>query len=85
MINIDNVSDMSRGAMTFMAMYENTQESLKWSSNVWDGDCRDDEKILCNRFPLKHEVRERGRGEMLYENIPKPKCHRWKTCKRKYN
>ena len=31
-------------------------------------DCRDDDKILCNRCPLKHEVQERGRDEMLYEN-----------------
>ena len=31
-------------------------------------DCRDDEKMLCNRCPLKHEVRERGRGEIIYEN-----------------
>ena len=31
-------------------------------------DCRDGDKMLCNRCPLKHEVRERGRGEMLYEN-----------------
>ena len=31
-------------------------------------DCRDGEKMLCNRCPLKHEVQERGRGEMLYEN-----------------
>ena len=31
-------------------------------------DCRDGDKMLCNKCPLKHEVRERGRGEMLYEN-----------------
>ena len=35
-------------------------------------DYRDGEKMLCNRCPLKHEVRERGRGEMLYENAFNP-------------
>ena len=35
-------------------------------------DCRGGEKMLCNRCPLKHEVRERGRGEMLYENASDP-------------
>ena len=35
-------------------------------------DCRDSDKMLCNRCPLKHEVRERGRGEMLYENAFDP-------------
>ena len=35
-------------------------------------DCRDGDKMLCNRCPLKHEVRERGRGEMLYENAFDP-------------
>ena len=34
------------------------------------GDCRDGDKMLCNRCPLKHEARERERGEMLYENVP---------------
>ena len=34
------------------------------------GNGRDDEKFLCNRCPLKHEARERERGEMLYENMP---------------
>ena len=33
-------------------------------------DCRDGDKVLCNRCPLKHEVRERGRGEIIYENVP---------------
>ena len=32
----------------------------------------DSDKILCNRCPLKHEVRERGRGEMLYKNTFEP-------------
>ena len=35
-------------------------------------DCRDGDKMLCNRCPLKHEVRERGRGEMIYENVFDP-------------
>ena len=34
------------------------------------GDCRDGDKLLCNICPLKHEARERERGEMLYENVP---------------
>ena len=29
---------------------------------------RDGDKLLCNRCPLKHEVREVERGEMLYKN-----------------
>ena len=58
--------------MSLFARYENTQKSLKWPLNVWDGDCRDSEKIMCNRCPLKHEVRERGRSEILYENVFKP-------------
>ena len=63
---------MPRDEMTLIARCYNTQKSLKWSSNVQDGDCKDGEKILCNRCPLRHEIRERGRGEMLYENMPKP-------------
>ena len=35
-------------------------------------DCRDGEKMMCNRCPLKHEFRERGRGEILYENVFEP-------------
>ena len=35
-------------------------------------DFRDGDKMLCNRCPLKHEVRERGRGEMIYENVFDP-------------
>ena len=72
MINRGNVLDIPRDAMTLLARYDNTQKSLKWPSNVQDRDCRDGDKRLCNRFPLKHEVRERGIGEMIYENIPKP-------------
>ena len=62
---------MPRDAKTLLARYDNTEKSLKWSSNVGDRDCRDGDKILCNICPLKHEVRERGRGEILYENMPK--------------
>ena len=49
MINRGNVFDITRDAMTLIARYDNTQKSLKWSSNVRDGDCRDGDKILCNR------------------------------------
>ena len=35
-------------------------------------DCRAGDKMLCNKCPLKHEVRERGRGEMLYEDVFEP-------------
>ena len=69
MINRGNVLDMPRDEMTLLARYDNTQKSLKSSSNVQDGDFRDGDKILCNRCPLNHEVQERGRGEMLYENM----------------
>ena len=72
MINIEYVLDMPRDVMTLIEMYDSTQGSLKRSSNVRDGDCRDGDKMLCNRCPLKHEVRERGRSEMLYENVFKP-------------
>ena len=34
------------------------------------GNGRDGDKLLCNRCPLKHEARERERGEMLYESMP---------------
>ena len=36
------------------------------------GDCRDGDKMLCNRCPLKDEVQERGRGEIFYENTFHP-------------
>ena len=72
MINKGNALDMPKDAMTLFAKYENTEKSLKWSSNVQDGDFREGDKIMCNRCPLKHEVRERGRGEMLYENTFEP-------------
>ena len=48
MINKYYDLDMPRDAMKFMAMYDITQGSLKWSSNVRDGDFKDGEKILCN-------------------------------------
>ena len=35
-------------------------------------DCKDGDKMLCNRCPLKHEVRERGMGKTLYENAFDP-------------
>lgn len=37
--------------------------------------CKVGEKILCNRCLLKHEGRESGRGEMLYETITEPEHH----------
>ena len=85
MINKDYDLDITRDAMKFMAMYDSTQGSLKWSSNVRDGGCRDGGKILCNKCPLKHDVQERGRDKILYENMPKPKRRHQKTCKNKYN
>ena len=57
--------------MRLILRYDNTQKSLKWSSNIRDGDSRDSEKILCNKCPLKYEFRERGRSEMLYKNMLK--------------
>ena len=63
---------MTRDAMTLFARHDTSYKSQKWSSNVRDGECRDGDKMLCNRFPLKHEVRERGRGEMIYENAFEP-------------
>ena len=72
MIKRGNVFNMPRDAITLFSRYENTHKTHKWFSNVWDGDCRDGDKILCNRCPLKHEVRERGRGEMLYDNAFEP-------------
>ena len=59
--------------MTLFARHETSYKSQKWSSNVWDGDCRDGDQILCNRCPLNYEVREIGRSEILYENAFKPK------------
>ena len=35
-------------------------------------DFNDGDKMMCNRCPLKHEVRERGRGEIIYENAFNP-------------
>ena len=72
MVNRGNVVLMARDAMVLFARHDTSYKSHKWSSNVRDGDCRDSEKILCNKFPLKNEVRERGRGEMLYENAFEP-------------
>ncbi len=46
---------------------------------------RDGDKLLCNRCPLKHEARERERGEILYKNMANRKHYRRKTCMEKYN
>ena len=43
------------------------------------------DKLLCNRCPLKHEARERERGEMLYKNMRDWKHGRQRTCEKKYN
>ena len=58
---------MARDAITLFARHDTTYKSQKWSSNVYDGDFRDGDKMLCKRCPLKHEVLERGRSEMIYE------------------
>ena len=46
---------------------------------------RDGDKLLCNRCPLKHEARERERGEIPYKNMANRKHYRRKTCMEKYN
>ena len=63
---------MERDEMTLFARHDTTYKSHKWSSNVQDGDCRDGDKMMCKKFPLKHEVRKRGRSEMIYKNAFKP-------------
>ena len=45
MINIEYDLNMPRDAMTFMAMHDSTQGSLKWPSNVRDEDYRHDDEI----------------------------------------
>ena len=52
--------------------YDTAYWTQKQPSNVRFWDCRDSEKMLCKKFPLKHEVRGRGRDEMLCENAFKP-------------
>ena len=44
-----------------------SHKSRNASSKVKERGDRDGDKLLCNRCPLKHEARESGRGEMLYE------------------
>ena len=48
-------------------------------------DCRGSDKMLCNRCPLKHEFRERGRAEMIYENMLDTNTVVRENCKYKYN
>ena len=55
--------------MKVISSHVTTHRSWNDPSNVRDGDCKDGEKLLCNRCPLKHEAPERERGEMLYENV----------------
>ena len=69
MINRRNVVLMERDAMMVFARHDITYSSHKRTSNGKYGDFRDGDKLLCNRCPLKHEARERERGEMLYENM----------------
>ena len=60
---------VQRDVMKVISSFVSAHRSWNEPSNVRDGDCRDSEKLLCNRCPLKHEARERERGEMLYENV----------------
>ena len=60
---------LQRDEMKVFSSLVSTHRSHNEPSNVRDGDCRDGDKLLCNRCPLKHEARERERGEMLYENM----------------
>ena len=69
MINRRNVVFMERDAMKVFSRLDIAYWSQKRPSNGRDGDCRGGDKLLCNICPLKHEARERERGEMLYENM----------------
>ena len=60
---------VQRDVMKVFSSHVTAHRSQNEPSNVRDGDCRDSDKLLCNRCPLKHEARERERGEMLYENV----------------
>ena len=61
---------VQRDVMKVVSSHVTTHRSQNEPSNVRDRDYRDNEKLLCNIFPLKHEAQERERGEMLYENVP---------------
>ena len=56
-------------AIKVVSGHVTAHRSRKRPSNVREGDCRDSDKLLCNRCPLKHEAQERERGEMLYKNV----------------
>ena len=60
---------VQRDVMKVVSSHVTAHRSQNEPSNVRDGDCRDGYKLLCNRCPLKHDARERERGEMLYENV----------------
>ena len=60
---------VQRNVMKVFSSLVSAHMSRNEPSNVRDGDCRGGDKLLCNRCPLKHEARERERGEMLYENV----------------
>ena len=62
-----------------------SHRSQNESSKMRERGSKDGDKLLCNRCPLKHEARERERGEMLYKKRTNQKhCHR-RTCAEKYN
>ena len=60
---------LQRDAMIVFSSLNSVHRSRNEPSNVRDGDCRDGDKLLCNRCPLKYEARKRERGEILYENV----------------
>ena len=62
-------SHLQRDAMKVFSSLVSAHRSRNEPSNVRDGVCRDGDKLLCNRCPLKHEARERERGEIIYENV----------------
>ena len=52
---------VQRDVMKVILSHVIAHRSRNEPSNVRDGDCRDGDKLLCNRCPLKHEARERER------------------------
>ena len=60
---------VQRDVMKVVSSHVTAHRSRNEPSNVRDGNCKDGDKLLCNRCPLKNEARERERGEMLYENV----------------
>ena len=62
---------VQRDVMKVVSSHVTAHKSQNEPSNVRDGDCRDGDKLLCNRCPLKHEARKSERGEIIYENVSK--------------